>query len=569
MNKCLICDSEFDKAILLTNHIKKEHHITYNEYYDAHLKKDYEGKCITCGKETKFERGKYRDYCCKSCMRKSSIIQAKTAETSIARHGGVGLGSNKIKEKAQKTCLEKYGVSNPFQTEQAKKNSHTKEAHKKYKETMLERYGVESPLQIQENREKFIQNGHTKEIEEKRKQSIIKSNLEKYGVEHTFQRDDIKETIKKSLKEKYGVEHPKQYDDFKNKDKLTRLKKSIQYCLDNDCTPNIEIISKYGTGWYQSGEFSDALIKHNNIMYVKNSYLDKIRDYKPIKVINRFSNFEKEIYDFVQSIYLGTIKHNDRTLIKPLELDIYIPDKNIAIECNGLYWHSTNIVYKSYHLNKTELCLEQNIRLIHIFEDEWNNHKDICKSIIASALGIYNEKIYARNCIIKDVSVNEAKEFLNNNHIQGYVNSSYRLGLYYNNELVQIITIGKSRYKKDEYELLRMCTKLNTQVIGGFSKLMKHQPYNCIHSYIDRSKFNGNSYYKSNFIFEDYTPPSYYYWSFLTNKLNRLSCQKSKLPKLLGDKFDNSKTEIQNMIDAGFYQIYDSGNIKVVYKKGN
>lgn len=279
------------------------------------------------------------------------------------------------------------------------------------------------------------------------------------------------------------------------------------------------------------------------------------------------SHDEEYIYKYVTSIYSGTVIQHTRKIIAPLELDIYIPDKKVAIEYNGVYWHSINAgLDKNYHLNKTLMCEKQGIRLIHIFQNEWKDHSDICKSIIASALGIYNQKIYARNCIVKEVLSKDAKQFLETNHIQGSVSSSYNLGLYYNNELVQLITIGKSRYKKDEYELLRMCSKLNTQIIGGFSKLMTNQPFQSIYSYIDRSKFLGKGYYRSNFKFVVYTKPSYYYWSSMSGKLNRLVCQKHKLVKILGNKFDPNKTEQQNMINANFYQIYDCGNIKVFYK---
>ncbi len=183
------------------------------------------------------------------------------------------------------------------------------------------------------------------------------------------------------------------------------------------------------------------------------------------------------------------MEFNNREILNGKELDIYIPSKNVAIEFNGLYWHSDKQKPFDYHKIKTELCNQKGIRLIHIFEDEWQNNKDIIKSIIKSSLGIYDRKIYARKCEIKELNNKEYKDFLVKNHIQGQINSSLKVGLFYKNELVQVAGFGKSRFKSNELELHRMCTLLNTQVIGGFSKLCKYlnQPFI---SYIDKSKFN-------------------------------------------------------------------------------
>ena len=171
---------------------------------------------------------------------------------------------------------------------------------------------------------------------------------------------------------------------------------------------------------------------------------------------------------------------NDKHLIYPYELDIFSPKYNIAIEYDGLYWHNEKNVDMNYHLMKTELCENKGIQLIHIFEDEWTDKQDIVKSRLKSIFGVIDNRIYARKCEIKEVSHNESKLFLEKNHIQGNVNSKYRYGLYYNNELVSLMTFGNmrkslgSKTKNECYELLRFCNKLNTSVIGGASKLFKH-----------------------------------------------------------------------------------------------
>jgi len=279
------------------------------------------------------------------------------------------------------------------------------------------------------------------------------------------------------------------------------------------------------------------------------------------------SKHELEIKDFIKSLKLK-INENERNIIKPLELDIFIPSHNLAIEFNGVYWHSEEYVNSDYHLNKTKLCESKNIKLIHIFEDEWVLKKDIVKSRLKNILGLTENKIYARKCTIKEVSSKETKKFLNNNHIQGNVNSKIRVGLYFNNELVSMMTFGKlrkilgSKSIENKYELLRFCNKLDTIVIGGADKLLKYfiklyEP-NEIISYADRRWSQGNLYEKLNFKFIHNTKPNYYY---LINKKreNRFNYRKDILVK---QGFDINKTEHEIMLERNIYRIYDCGNKK-------
>ena len=159
------------------------------------------------------------------------------------------------------------------------------------------------------------------------------------------------------------------------------------------------------------------------------------------------------------------------------EIDIVCHLKKIAIEFNGLYWHCDIFKDKNYHLNKTLMMNNMGYRLIHIFEDEWLNKKDICKSIIMNIFGKNTKKIYARKCAIKEISNKESKEFLNENHIQGYCTSKQQLGLFENKKLVSVMTFRKNRSsspagsKNYEFELLRFCCLKYTSVIGAASKL--------------------------------------------------------------------------------------------------
>jgi hypothetical protein len=220
--------------------------------------------------------------------------------------------------------------------------------------------------------------------------------------------------------------------------------------------------------------------------------------------------------------------------------------------------------------------LSQNHRMevgpIYIFEDEWMFKQKIVKSRLLSMVG-KAKRVFARNCKIREVNDLEANSFCEHNHIQGSVSSSIRLGLYFNEEIVAIMTFGKPRFnKKYDWELLRYCTKLGTTVVGGASKLLTHfnkikKDQETIITYADRRWSKGNLYRVLGF--EELTPstPGYFYIDQQKKKrINRVSAQKHKLLSLLGDKFDPSLTEFENMKRAGFDRVYDCGNLVFVQK---
>ena len=283
-----------------------------------------------------------------------------------------------------------------------------------------------------------------------------------------------------------------------------------------------------------------------------------------ICIENNFSSqYEKEIADFIN---ISNIKTNTRKVISPYELDVYIPDHKLAIEFNGLYWHSKHL--KNYHLNKTEMCAKKGIKLLHIFENEWLNpiKQSIWKSIINNKLG-GNDRIVARKTKVEKIVDNKlVREFLNNNHLQGFAGSSVKLGLFYENELVSLMTFGKTRFsKKYEYEMIRFCNKKFLSIVGGASKLYKYfirnyKPKSVI-SYADRRYSDGNLYNKLGFEFSHFSAPNYWYFKLPDMTLrSRIQFQKHKLSGLL-ETFDNSKTEIENMSNNKYRRIFDCGNI--------
>lgn len=288
-----------------------------------------------------------------------------------------------------------------------------------------------------------------------------------------------------------------------------------------------------------------------------------------------FSHNEIEIGDYIASIIgEGNIIRNDRTVLGGNELDIYIPSKNIAFEFDGLYWHSEiKKPDKKYHLNKTDICLSKGIQLIHIFEDEWVNKKEICKSRILNLLGESN-RIFARKCTIVEISKQDAKMFFNENHIQGNVNASIIYGLKYNDDIVAMMSFGGLRKNMGQnntngsFEMLRFCNKQGYNIIGGASKLFKHfiknNNPNEIISYADRRWSNGNLYEKIGFSYSHKSEPSYFY-VINGERKNRFGYRKD----ILISKYGCSPTDTEHnfCFSQGWYRIYDCGT--KVYKWKN
>lgn len=291
------------------------------------------------------------------------------------------------------------------------------------------------------------------------------------------------------------------------------------------------------------------------------------------KCFKEKSNIEDEISKFISGLGFEIIE-NDRKFLSGKEIDVLIPNKMIGFEINGLRWHNEFCnPNPKYHLIKTNIAKENDIDLIHIFEDEWLEKKEIVKSRIRNILGKTQIKIPARKCEIKEISANDAKTFLNNNHIQGNINSAIKIGLYHNNELISIMTFGKLRKnlgsvnKNNEYELLRFCNSINTTVVGGANKLLTYfmrmyKPERII-SYADKRWSKGNLYEKLGFNLIRQSPPNYFY-VIRKKRLNRFNFRKDILVK---EGFDKNKTEHEIMIERGIPRIYDCGCLVYELKK--
>jgi hypothetical protein len=274
------------------------------------------------------------------------------------------------------------------------------------------------------------------------------------------------------------------------------------------------------------------------------------------------SSIETELKTFIESFDIPVLQ-SDRTSISQ-ELDLYVPSNKLAIELDGLFWHSEWDAVssnKNRHKKKYQLCSDKNITLLRFTDYETTNKLGIVKSMIASKLGM-SDTVYARKCVVKKLSGGETKKFFETNHLSGYSSSSVNLGLFYEDDLVMCMSFGKPRFnKKYSWEVVRMASKLNVNVVGGASKLLAYFRKNhlgSIISYSDNRTGSGNTYRQLGFDLIAETDPGYFYVK--KNKVfSRFMFQKNKIQKLC-PIYDSQKTEFENAISNGYGRYWDCGN---------
>lgn len=392
----------------------------------------------------------------------------------------------------------------------------TYDSNKRYSKYCSKSCGIKDPSRNQKIKDSKSKLDY-KEINNKRKQTMV----ELYGVEYNSQREDIKLRLSQPKVDTTYIDDPKWL-----RQEYIDKQRSL-----------VDIAQELGVYY---GIVSDYLLKHGF----------------QIRRNSNYSLAEIEISNWLTSLGIEH-QRSDYSLIPPKEIDILIPGK-LAIEIDGLYWHSIDRIPTNddriRHLNKTLSCP---IPLIHFTDQEWIEKQDIVKSMILSRLGL-SKRISARKCRIIEPTKIEVKTFLQENHIQGAIGYSQAIGLEYENQLVQIMTFGKSRFnKKYDYELLRFCSKIGTNVVGGGSKILSRFKEPLI-TYADRRFSEGNGYLKMGFDFSHSTGPGYFYTDG-TRTWSRFKFQKHKLEDIL-TKYDPNKTETENMLNNGYRIFYDCGN---------
>ena len=537
LNPCQLMKGSHVVILTSCDICKKEKNMEYRTYYKITSGCTEKYYCQKCSK-VKWEKTNLERYG-SIYPQQNELIKQKLVDTNLDRYGVEHSSQlQEYKDKQEKTNIEKYGFKSVLQN---------KEYFDKGKITMIEKYGVEYPIQNNDIKER-----------------IKRTNFEKTGFDNAWKN---KEKIKKTNLEKYGFENP-----MKNKGVVEK----------NINTRRLNFLKKYENYNILEYDISKRILKmecDKNHIY-EMSY-DTFKNRVKLKTklctvcypISSYSNsgYEIQLQDFIKENYKDEILLNNRKIIGK-EIDVYLPDLKLSFEFNGLFWHSEFNNPNNYHIDKTELAEKNGIKLIHIYEDDWLYKQNIIKSRILNLLSKSN-KIFARKCEIKEIDDNKLiREFLDTNHLQGFVGSKVKIGLFYEKELVSLMTFGNLRnsmgQKSSEgtYEMLRFCNKLNTSVVGGASRLFKyfieHYSPNDVISYADRSWSSGELYERLGFKLVHKTQPNYYY-VIGDKRFYRFGFRKDKLIK---EGFDPNKTEHEIMLERKIFRIYDSGSLKYVYK---
>jgi len=420
------------------------------------------------------------------------------------------------KKKLAEINFIKYGVANVFQSDKVKQ---------KIKNTNLEKYGCEYAQQ-------------NKEIREKSKSTCLKN----YGVKHALQNKEILEKAQSKSIERHGSRFPIQLDKFKEKVKSTNLK-------------------KYGVENFLSSIKVKKRIKQTNI--------EKYGTPFPIK---KFGKTQESIKIWLNEYGLNF--ESDYEVLEGKELDLYDKDKKIAIEYCGIYWHNEDSPEprtSKYHYNKYKGCKDKGIQLLTIFDDEWKNRQNIIKSVILSKLGLFSKRTYARKCTTKQIDKKIFSDFCEANHVQGKNSLSLIcFGLFFENELVGVMDLGRHHRKKekDTMVLTRLCFKEGMQIVGGSSKLFKtcvdwckNNNISKIISWSDNRWSDGSIYRNLGFSFEEELRPDYCYVN-IKNPKKRISKQSQKKSN---SNCPENMTELEWAKSRGLSRIWDCGKTRWNY----
>lgn len=450
----------------------------------------------------------------------------------------------------------------------------------------------------------------TDDFKAKTKQNM----LQKYGVDHAFKSNEVQAKRKHTNLKKYGREHPHPWgsNEF-NTNIITKYGSIEKYIQSHKHSVSKGLISHY----IETGKIANIIQNIENRFYVecqnieaaidlerKNNHI-KLEDLKlqwkhvfcgnifEMAIIDGTLNvcphckkhgtsyLEQDILTSVLDLtnHLGiNVIHKDRTVISPKEIDIYLPELKLGIEVNGIYWHSSDKADNDNHLiEKTLMAEKVGVKLIHIFENQWLNNKELILSKLKNIMNLNTGKVYARKCEIKEIDNDTKNDFLTKYHIQGEDKSLIKIGLFEKEKLVAVMTFGKPRFNRAyDWELIRYCTLSNFNVIGGFSKLFSYfkkkycfDGYKII-SYRDLSWGTNldNVYSKNGFVLKNISKPNYMWASNNSfHYLSRYQTQKHKLNKLLPiGLFDAHLSESENMKKAGFLKIFNCGNAVYEFK---
>lgn len=473
-----------------------------------------------------------------------AAMMEKTRATNLKKYGHKNpMQNSDIQRKASATFMDKTGFGNP---------SNDPEVKRKKEQTMMTNYGVTSPMksEVIRNRAKD-------------------TNLLRYGEDNPMKNSDIREKSRTTLRENYGVDNPMHSEEIK--DKLARSMEKT-YGVSHHSQINYSEMTKYILGSEERFiEFiaGKSFNRAASELGVNPSTIGDYCNLYNIKADTSTSSYENEISEFLTLHGIDFVS-NDRNVISPKELDFYIHDSKLAIEFNGIYWHSTaKIKDTKYHFNKWKSCHEKGVRLLMINEDEWLNGSERIKKKILNLCGRSERSVGARSLTVQEIPSKEANVFLERHHIQGKaygIRTAY--GAYNGDELVGVMAFNNQR-GTGALELIRFCTDGKIYA-GMFSKIFKkfvtdYPDISEIVSFADLRYSDGNLYGVTGFVKERIIPPDYRY--VINGKTrHKSSFTRARIEKKYGIVLGET-TEKQAMEDLGHHRIYDCGKIRFVWKR--
>ena len=514
-------------------------------------------KCY-CGKPVKFinfTKG-YNQFCSTKCAAGSSQVKEGRKATCRKKYGGDACtSSSDVRKKIKDTCRKKYGGDAP---------TCSAEVREKVRATCQERYGVSYISQIPEFRNR-----------------AVKTCLERYGTTNPNELPEIQERIKQTCLERYGTTNPNELPEIQERIKQTCLERYgvENYAQSEHFTRTIlnQTQIKYPDviGYDDSGNWickcpHPECTKCQERTYTIPAMVHYSRSLAGLNICTKINPVGTTIKDTTIELFIKHIldeyniqyQQNVRGIIGRLELDFYIPSHNLAIECNGVYWHSEYCKPKHYHTKKKKLCTEQGINLLYFWEDQIISNPDAVRSVLLSKLGIYDRTIGARKCNIKLIDCNEATNLLKY-HLQGPAPAKRTYGLYYQDELLAVMSFSKRNINKlSDWEIIRYCCIPGTRVQGGANKLLSRFIKNTnpgkIISYSSNDISNGELYSALGFTKVRETD-SYWYIDKQMNRHHRYSFRKSNLIK---NGADPTKSEAQITAEMGLLRIWDAGQTR-------
>lgn len=540
-----------------------------NKFKDAlaHLGLESPPVCIQCGKDVEFtsqyhvtneERktpfGGWRDFCSSECS----------------------LGSKKTVEKRKETMIKNTGYASYMQNPENRSKASVqwteekkKEYNKKRIETSLEKYGVDHFSKTS----RYIQNRNETNIARYgvdntfKNRGLVESGvLKKYGVPVAIQSKEVLEKKNKTMVERYGNENPMKNKSIVFKSRIStigNLPEILRPIKENIFVGDFNKAKEEFTSIIQSigtEPTRHQLTEKLGISYSHTNWLVRYFDlYSMFSYSTGTSKAEQDVREFVESLICRDCPP-DRTILSGREIDIFDQSTKIGIEFNGSFYHSENFggKDKSYHVKKHQDFFScGGSSLFFIYDFEWEDHRqDIWKSILTHAFGKTPRTIYARGCRINDISAPVLNSFLIENHLQGVCyGSSIRKGLFFGEELVGVISIGKSRFsKKYDYEVQRVSLKKYTNIPGGSSRLIKAALAEIRGTVVcyQEKRIGGNqsSVYSNIFDSVSETGPGWFGYDMKKNESrNRMSLMKHRLP----EGFDLTENKICKIWDCGNY----------------